>query len=76
MIVIGDKKIFTIVEATELLQLSYQTVRKYIKNGRLKGQLVGNKWYVTDESIKRFAFGEDANEAPSVVSSNAGEEVQ
>lgn len=75
MIILGDKRIYTINEAGEILNLSYHTVRKYILNGRLKGQKVGAKWYVTDESIKRFAFG-DAAGAPSVVSSDTGEEVK
>ena len=75
MIKIGNKTIYTIHEATEMLHLSYQTIRKYITAGRLKGQKVGTKWYVTEASIKELAFGDDAG-APSVVSSDTGEEVK
>lgn len=30
------------------------TIKNYIKSGRLSGNKVGHRWYVTEESIRRL----------------------
>lgn len=42
---------YTIKEAAELLHRTPTTVRGYIKKGLLRGQKIGNTWYVTDKSL-------------------------
>ena len=42
----------TVKEAAEALRISQQTVRKYVKEGRLKGIRVGRPILVQEESIK------------------------
>lgn len=66
--------LYTIEEATEMIQLSYQTIRHYLASGKLRGRKVGNKWYVFEESLKELAIG--SVDASSVVSSGKGEEVK
>lgn len=54
-----DIKIYTVPELVKLFQLNPQSVRRYLKEGRLKGRKVGTKWLVTEESIREFLRGEN-----------------
>ncbi|RXM73649.1 hypothetical protein DP144_13860 [Clostridium tetani] len=54
-----DIKVYTVPELVKLFQLNPQSVRKYLKEGRLKGRKVGTKWLVTEESIREFLNGEN-----------------
>ncbi len=58
MIQIDDLKVYDVNECAEMLRIHPQTVRKYIRIGKLTGQKVGFKKYVTSESIKDFLKGE------------------
>lgn len=49
-----ELRIYTVPEIVKLLRLSPQTVRTYLKDGRLKGKRVGVKWLVTEDQIKEF----------------------
>lgn len=60
--------LYTLEEAAELIKFSVHGVRKYVKEGKLDGRMIGKKWYVTEDSLKALAFGD--NIAPSVVSSD------
>lgn len=51
-------KIYTVPELCELLQLTPQSVRKYLREGKIKGRKAGTKWIVTDEALKEFLRGE------------------
>ena len=51
-------KIYTVPELWELLQLKPQRVRKYLREGKIKGRKAGTKWIVTDEALKEFLRGE------------------
>jgi len=47
-------KIYDLDEVVKLLGLNIQTIRIYIKEGKLKASKVGRKYVVTDEAIKEF----------------------
>lgn len=57
MIKVDDLVVYDIKECAEMLNISVQTVRKYVRNGSLKGQKVGGKQYVTEDTIKDFLKG-------------------
>ena len=57
MIKVDDLVVYDVKECAEMLNISEQTVRKYVRNGSLKGQKVGGKQYVTEETIKDFLKG-------------------
>lgn len=40
---IGDR-LLTLREAAEALRLSTRTVREYVKQGEIKGKLIGKRW--------------------------------
>ena len=50
-------RVFTIAETAETLGITPQTVRAYVKQGKLKGQRVGRPILITENSIKRFLNG-------------------
>lgn len=50
--------VYTVPELVKLFQLNPQSVRKYLKEGRIKGRKVGTKWLVTEEAIREFLNGD------------------
>jgi len=51
-------KIYTIPELCEILRLTPQSVRKQLKEGKLKGRKVGTKWLVTEDAVIEYLRGE------------------
>lgn len=47
-------EIFTIDEAAEYLKLSHQTIRKLIKEGKIKCFKTGRIYRITNDSIQEF----------------------
>jgi excisionase family DNA binding protein len=45
-------KYYTVNEVMEILKVTRLTVYNYVKDGRLKGNKVANKWLFTEEQIK------------------------
>ncbi len=56
---IGGINVFTVQEICELFDLSPQSVRRYLREGKIKARKVGTKWLVTEEAIRAFLTGED-----------------
>lgn len=54
-------KFYTIAELTAILKVTPQTIRRYIKTGRLKGQRVGRPTLITEKSLHKF-LGVEAGE--------------
>ncbi len=51
---IAGIKFFTIVEVSKELNVSINTVRNYIKAGRLKSRKIGGRHMITFEDIQNF----------------------
>ena len=47
-------KVYNLKQVVELLGLNIQTIRQYIKEGKLKASKIGTHYIVTDEAIKDF----------------------
>lgn len=43
--------VYTLEELSEQLDTEKQTLRSYIKNGKLKASKIGNKYFVTGEDV-------------------------
>lgn len=52
--IIEGIKFYTIQETAEALNVTPQTVRAYIKQGRLKGQRIGRPILITENNLKEF----------------------
>ena len=55
-IVLMDKR-----EAAELLGVRPQTVWSYIRRGALPAQLVGGRWWITEDAMVSFLRGKTAD---------------
>jgi excisionase family DNA binding protein len=44
----------TLAEAAAVLGLSAATLRNQIRNGRLRGRLVGKTWTVSERELERY----------------------
>jgi len=54
---IGIKKAYTTKEVAEMINRDIQTVRKYIREGRLKSLRYGKEYYITEDSVNEFVDG-------------------
>lgn len=52
--IIEGIKFYTIQETAEVLNVTPQTVRAYIKQGKLKGQRIGRPILITENNLKEF----------------------
>lgn len=58
MIKLETTTAYDVKETAELLHVSPQTVKKYIREGKLRAQRVGLPYYVTEETLKEFLNNE------------------
>jgi excisionase family DNA binding protein len=54
---IGNINLYSILELSKLLKVTDVTLRKYIKNGKLKAQKIGGAYYITEDNLKLFLNG-------------------
>lgn len=52
--VIEGIKFYTIPEVAEVLKVTPQTVRAYIKKGKIKSQRIGRPILITENNLKQF----------------------
>ncbi len=52
--IIEGIKFYTIPETAEALNVTPQTVRAYIKQGKLKGQRIGRPILITENNLREF----------------------
>lgn len=52
--VIQDVKFYTVQETAEELNVTPQTVRSYIKQGKIKSQRIGRPILITEQNLKEF----------------------
>lgn len=49
-----EKKVYTIDELVQMLQVTRRTIYNYIKEGKLKAVKIGKYWRVTDKALEEF----------------------
>jgi excisionase family DNA binding protein len=52
-ILVGDR-FLTLEEAAEVLRLSTRTVREYVRNGEIKGRIIGKRWRFRRADLDAF----------------------
>jgi excisionase family DNA binding protein len=55
--IIEGVKFYTIPETATALKVTPQTIRAYIKRGRLKSQRIGRPILITESNLKEFLIG-------------------
>ena len=51
---VEEKRVYTIEEVVEMLQVTRRTVYNYIKEGKLKAVKVGKYWRITNKALEEF----------------------
>jgi len=56
---VGDLKLYDVKELADLLSIQERTIRKLLKEGRLKARKLARKWYVSEDSLKEYFSQEE-----------------
>ena len=54
MITIDTQEFYDIEELANLLHIGEQGARRLLRLGKMKGQKVSRKWYVSKDEVKRY----------------------
>jgi len=46
--------LMTVNEVAELLKVQEETIRNWLRSGKLKGVKLGNRWRVTTNDLEKF----------------------
>lgn len=49
-----EEKFYTIEQVANILEMHHKTIRKFIKDGKLKANKVGKQWRVSQEDLNSF----------------------
>ncbi|MGX9755394.1 helix-turn-helix domain-containing protein [Clostridioides difficile] len=49
-----EEKFYTIDQVANILEMHHKTIRKFIKDGKLKANKVGKQWRVSQEDLNSF----------------------
>ncbi len=55
---IGEIRAYTLMELTRSLGVTTMTLRKYIKDGKLRARKMAGKWVVTEAALREYLGGE------------------
>jgi excisionase family DNA binding protein len=53
------KNYMTVDEISEKLKMHPKTIRRYIRDGKIKGRKIGKSWYISYEEYLKFTGEED-----------------
>ena len=51
---VGDMKLYDVEELAGMLSVGLPTIRRYLREGRLKGKKLAKRWYVSEENLKEY----------------------
>lgn len=61
MIVMGNTNAFTIQEISAMFDVTPQTIRRYVNEGRITAVKFGGKWVITEDAMKDFLMNRSPN---------------
>lgn len=59
MIKLEKTTAYTVGEVAEILHYGNDTVRKYIRTGKIKAKKIGRGYYITDSELERFVSADN-----------------
>jgi len=59
---VGDMKLYDVEELAGMLSVGTPTIRRYLRQGRLKGKKLAKRWYVSEENLKDYFQPEEVSE--------------
>jgi excisionase family DNA binding protein len=51
---IGQLRLYDLEELSEKLQINIRSLRKWIREGKIKAKKVGVKYYITEQSLNEY----------------------
>lgn len=51
---IGELRLYDLEELSEKLQVNVRSLRRWIREGKIKAKKVGVKYYITEQSLKEY----------------------
>ncbi len=54
---LGNLTLYSVDELSKKLDVTKVTMRHYLKTGRMQGQKVGGKWFISETSLQAFFEG-------------------
>jgi len=54
---VENVKFYTVAEIAQAMRVTPQTVRAYIKSGRIQAQRIGRPLVITEQALKEFLRG-------------------
>lgn len=51
---IGELTLYSVDDLHEMLGISKMTLRKYLREGRIRGRKLGVSWYVTEDAMREY----------------------
>ena len=61
---LGQLTLYGVDELSEILEIQEVTIRKYLRDGKLKGKKLARRWYVTEESLQDYFRQSEPDRAP------------
>ena len=49
--------VYSLTEVAEMIGVTTVTIHNYIKSGTLDARKLGGKWYIAEDTIKKFISG-------------------
>ena len=59
---VGDMKLYDVEELAEMLDVGLPTIRRYLRQGKLKGKKLAKRWYVSEDNLKDYFQPEEVSE--------------
>ncbi len=59
MIKLGDIRAYDVQEIAKIFDMTPQSIRKFLREGRIRGRKFGTRWYVTEEAMREYLLGID-----------------
>jgi phage antirepressor YoqD-like protein len=56
---IGDIRFYDVQEIAKAFDMTPQSIRKFLREGRIKARKFGTRWYVTEEAMREYLLGYD-----------------
>ena len=61
-ITIDNQTLYTVEEASDKIGISENTLRIYVREGKLIGKKAGNKWHILESSLKQLVLPDSGEE--------------
>jgi len=57
---VGNMKLYDVEELAEMLGVGLPTIRRYLRERKLKGKKLAKRWYVSEENLKEYFLQPEA----------------